>query len=383
MSNAIYPELPGLDFGVTRSPRWKTQIKTTPSDREYRATDIVSPRYAYGLKYEFLRSRAAFQELQTLVGFFNARRGSFDNFLFRDPDDNAASGQQFAIADGVTTSWQLVRDFGGFLEAPDRLAEMPRVSVDGALANLLQANQALGSATWWTGTATITANVENNIFGSLAADRVEDTSTVFTQDIRQEVPVLDDAGPYMAQVYVRKTSGGTSPTLRVVLRFLGGLTEIEVNARLNTDTGTLLSLSDADAEVVSHSATYWRLRLRLANNATGNTTARLLIQPAMATNNQSVFDVTATGSAVLSTLGLYRVNTALQDVAHSNLIYTVTATGAVTIAGGPPTAGQVLTWSGAYLWRMRFADDTLTPEKFADKFWKLGRVDLITLKGES
>ena len=43
-------------------------------------------------------------------------------------------------------------------------------------------------------------------------------------------------------------------------------------------------------------------------------------------------------------------------------------------------AGAVLRWSGTYYWRVRFGDDTLDFEKFLTKLWKLGKVELMTIK---
>jgi uncharacterized protein (TIGR02217 family) len=54
--------------------------------------------------------------LQTLIGFYNARQGQFDDWLYSDPDDSSVTAQQFGVGDGVTTSFQLVRTFGGFSE---------------------------------------------------------------------------------------------------------------------------------------------------------------------------------------------------------------------------------------------------------------------------
>lgn len=118
MSNLIYPTLPGLDFGVSRQVMAPpVSIKTTPSLREYRGRDSSYTRYTYELSYTFLRSNAVWQELQTLVGFFNLVGGPFDSFLFTDPDDYAATAMQFGNGNGATTTFQLTRSYGGFAEA--------------------------------------------------------------------------------------------------------------------------------------------------------------------------------------------------------------------------------------------------------------------------
>ena len=117
MSNAVYPTLPGLSFGTQRTVLAPpVHVRTTPSQREFRARDANLPRYQYTLQYEFLRSRAALAELQTLVGFFNARGGSFDSFLFLDVDDSTATAQPFGVGNGSTSQFQLLRSFGGFAE---------------------------------------------------------------------------------------------------------------------------------------------------------------------------------------------------------------------------------------------------------------------------
>ena len=118
MGQLVYPTLPGLDFGVSRQVMPPpVAIRTTPSQREYRGRDSSFVRYSYELIYSFLRSSATWNELQTLVGFYNLVGGPFDSFLFTDPDDSVAAGVQFAVGDGATTVFQLTRPYGGFAEA--------------------------------------------------------------------------------------------------------------------------------------------------------------------------------------------------------------------------------------------------------------------------
>jgi hypothetical protein len=71
-SSQVYPVLPGLAFGVEKTPMWNTMRKRTPSGRSYRGTFQTTPRWRYKLTYEFLRDTAAFPELKTLASFFNA-----------------------------------------------------------------------------------------------------------------------------------------------------------------------------------------------------------------------------------------------------------------------------------------------------------------------
>jgi uncharacterized protein (TIGR02217 family) len=112
VSNAVFPTLPGLTWDVVKAPRWNTSVQQSVSGKEIRAAFFSSPIWRWTLKYEVLRQASAFLELQQIVGFFNARQGRYDSFLFSDPLDNAVVGQNFGTGNGTTTAFQLVRDFG-------------------------------------------------------------------------------------------------------------------------------------------------------------------------------------------------------------------------------------------------------------------------------
>lgn len=116
MSTQLFPTLSGLGWSVTRSPQWKTRIQQAVSGKETRIADWSYPRWQWSLTYDFLRQGAAYEEFAALAGFFNARQGAFDTFLYTDPDDNGAMGQALGQGDGSTTAFPLVRTFGGFIE---------------------------------------------------------------------------------------------------------------------------------------------------------------------------------------------------------------------------------------------------------------------------
>lgn len=116
MSNAVLPSFPGLTWNTTRRPVFSTVVKKSVSGREFRASHYAYPLWQYKLTYEVLRARSALTEMQILAGFFNARSGSFDTWLYNDPDDNAVNGQPFGTGDGTQVAFQLVRSFGGFTE---------------------------------------------------------------------------------------------------------------------------------------------------------------------------------------------------------------------------------------------------------------------------
>lgn len=134
MSNTPMPTLPGVRINVQRTViAPPVAVKTTPSQREFRTRDAALPRYRYQLQFEFLRSTAAAQELQALVGHYNTHGGAFDSFPFKDPIDNAAVLQSFGTGNGLTVAFQLTRTLGGYAEPVFDLDGAPAIYKAGVL----------------------------------------------------------------------------------------------------------------------------------------------------------------------------------------------------------------------------------------------------------
>lgn len=112
MSQAIFPALPGLAWNIKRTPLFSTNVQRALSGRELRGTFQSFPLYQFDLQIEFLRDTVAVPEADTLVGFYLARQGSFDSFLFNDASDNACTDMNFGVGDGATRGFQLTRSFG-------------------------------------------------------------------------------------------------------------------------------------------------------------------------------------------------------------------------------------------------------------------------------
>ncbi|MDO5058586.1 MAG: DUF2460 domain-containing protein [Neisseria sp.] len=114
--NAVFPELPGLSPKVKKTPVWSNNIQTSINGRELRAPYYSYPLWRFSLSFEVLRTRAAADELAKLAGFFNARRGSLESFLYDCPSDNKVENQLLGRAAAGQTKVQLVRQYGGFIE---------------------------------------------------------------------------------------------------------------------------------------------------------------------------------------------------------------------------------------------------------------------------
>lgn len=122
MSSLDFPTLIGLAWNVGRSPIFRNLVQETASQRTARAALATSPRWKWSFNYDVIRQDGvSFNELKTLVGFYCARLGNWDTFLYTDADDNAVTAQAGGSGNGIDTQFQLVRAFGtsiGPVQAP-------------------------------------------------------------------------------------------------------------------------------------------------------------------------------------------------------------------------------------------------------------------------
>lgn len=131
MSEAVFPELRGLSWERTKTAIWSTQVQTAGSGIEKRASLWSYPRWKFNLAYEFLEDDGTTTgDLQRIIGFFNARRGSFESFLYYDPSDHLVQNQVIGRGDGQNTRFQLVRKYGGFIEPVRAVQGMPLITMD-------------------------------------------------------------------------------------------------------------------------------------------------------------------------------------------------------------------------------------------------------------
>jgi uncharacterized protein (TIGR02217 family) len=144
MSNLLFPRIRGLSWEVVKNPTLSTEIQSSLAGREVRIQNFQNPIWEFTLIYEYLLNDPKFRDdtgstpLEQLIGFFLARGGQFDDFLLNESDltqrleDSVFSGQPIGTGDGVSTNFQLVRNFGGFLEACQNPAnQSARVYVNG------------------------------------------------------------------------------------------------------------------------------------------------------------------------------------------------------------------------------------------------------------
>lgn len=136
MSDAIFPTFIGQSWPVTKSPAYKTLIQTSVSGKEKRIALQSYPRWTFGISFNYLSDDGTPNcDVQKLSGFILSRQGSFDDFLFAaDPfffSDNVANDQSFGVGDGITTQFQLVRNYGGYIEPVTGIIEAPVIKKSG------------------------------------------------------------------------------------------------------------------------------------------------------------------------------------------------------------------------------------------------------------
>ncbi|WP_315399083.1 DUF2460 domain-containing protein [Neisseria sicca] len=196
MGNAIFPTFPGLKWGRKKTAVWSTGTQKSASGRELRTAYYTYPQWRFSLSFEVLRTKASVNELEQLAGFFNARKGSFESFLYEDPTDNAVTDQLIGNTVQGVTRYQLVRSMGGFIEPVLAVKERPAVKVGGVALTygrdysvtdkgvlVFNTPQTPGRPITWTGGfyfrvrfTSDTVDFEN-VLGSLwAAQKIEFTS---------------------------------------------------------------------------------------------------------------------------------------------------------------------------------------------------------------
>lgn len=368
MSNAIYPtNLPGRAWPRTRTPLWRTTVATTPSGREWRSTAMAAPRYRYTLRYEFLRSKATLQEWQALFGFFNARRGGYDTFLYSDPDDNTVTAQPFGVGDGSTAAFQLVRSLGGFAEPVHDVAAGLAVMVNGAGCNHLGVAGSFQTDTNADGVADGWALISGGTTGTLTPSTGGFTGVTGVGQ-RLELSGLgtttSDYGGF---------ASGNVPVA-------GGATyTFSLSSTANAACIVFLNIRFLDAALGFLSDTFVEVAIATADFRRDSVTA--VAPPAAAYCAVTTVVKQRSGAAgpVIWTLDSAQLEIGTAFTAFNTASFSVSATGLVTFHAAP-AAAVALTWSGSYYWRCRFEADDLSFDQFMAQFWKTGEVRLVTVK---
>lgn len=398
MSNALWPTLPGLAWGITRVPNYSTKVQRAVSGAELRAAFYSAPIQKWTLSYAFLRSGAGYNELQTIVAFFKQRQGSFDSFLFNDPDDNNVTAHGFGMGDGVKAQFQLQRaDLGTFVDnalLPANITTIttPRTNV------CLQSNNAAAWTNYTSGTGVAAVKTADNSYapdGSLSADRVVlDRGAGNTASDYSGVTSPANAGAtaigqvYTQSVWLRTTDGSTK-TVRLTnassfgqnvtvtgewQRFAGTYTATLTNHQLRILTlGGSGTTQQLDLQVWGSQLERGAIATDFIPTATVSVTQSPAYWPASSDGFEPVYTLNQTQAAVR----IY-IDTGAGPVLQTlGTHYSINSSGMVTFTT-PPPANAALTWTGAYYWRVRFAIDHIDFANFLYQLYELKKVELVT-----
>lgn len=118
MSTEPYPDLPGLVFPVTQKPLFSTNIQPHTSGRETRTSYWENPLWEFTLSYDYLPNPAVRDsDYKKIVGFFLARKGSFETFLFYNRDDQYVVNGYLGTGDASTAQFVFAKEWNLHLEA--------------------------------------------------------------------------------------------------------------------------------------------------------------------------------------------------------------------------------------------------------------------------
>ena len=129
MSNIFFPVLDGLSREIpwvieSRKAQWSTQVMRGQGGAEFRVSMWEAPRWKWAVKLPMLRDGYQLAAFKTLAGFFMARGGMQDSFLFCPTEDAyqiskggkggfcRLTGVQIGVGDGTQKVFPLVRPFG-------------------------------------------------------------------------------------------------------------------------------------------------------------------------------------------------------------------------------------------------------------------------------
>lgn len=112
MSNDLFPaNIKGLTWTVLRTQEFSTIAQKSPSAQAVRIRQYQNPVWKWELIWDYLygfwagpnnqqKYGPGYTDVKVLMGFVAARAGSFDDFLYNEPDDNTVGPAT------VTTAWK-------------------------------------------------------------------------------------------------------------------------------------------------------------------------------------------------------------------------------------------------------------------------------------
>lgn len=129
MNIPIFPELPTMAWNSKKKQCWNTVVKKSGTGRRKTLSRWAYPEWEIQSAYTCLDTDA----IRKAAGFFGMVRGSFQEFLWKDPDDYREENVTLGQGDGSKCDFQLIKNIGGLYIEPvtDIVAGSMSVTVDG------------------------------------------------------------------------------------------------------------------------------------------------------------------------------------------------------------------------------------------------------------
>jgi uncharacterized protein (TIGR02217 family) len=195
-----------VSFGATGGPERRNEIVTLTSGRERRNLRFAQSRR----HYDAGTGVRSLEDLHDIIAFFEARRGSFHGFRFRDPFDMKScrpgetpspGDQAIGTGDGTTAAFQLVKNYGSGEDAYVRTIGKPvegtvRVAVDGVEAGDFAVDHATGIVTFAAGAIpaegqVVTAGYEFDVPARFDAERIAISLSAFKAGQIPTIPIIE------------------------------------------------------------------------------------------------------------------------------------------------------------------------------------------------
>ena len=404
---AVFPtSLPGFGISMTREPYIEATIQKSLSGAELRYSWWTTPRYKYRLAINGTRSASTYLEFQQILTTYIRQFGQLSSFLLADPEDYVVTAHGFGLGDNSTKDFQIQRSMLGQLYdtngGPWNTSSTPRT-------NLALQSDTIGS--WTAGHSSVSGNAYVAPDGGVTADKVIEASDTGQTHEVYESAMLANSTTYCLSAFVKRAAG----TRHVALRFTdkAGTTHA-VKFDLDTNTETTLSGSSSASGAIVCSNSWVRVYACFAS-ATGGTTPSIKVTIVSGSDTTYNGDgtsaialwgvqceaasyptekITTVAAAVTANPSYWpTAGTGFEpiwDVVPGQSVYidgalrvqgtdyTIGTTGLVSFTGAP-TTGQVLTWTGNYWRRVRFADPGLASERIVQGLWSFGAINLISV----
>lgn len=163
--------------------------------------------------------------------------------------------------------------------------------------NSLLDSRDMTTGNWFVSGASVTSRDAVGIDGvANKACTLTDDDSGSAENVQQAATIADDNNTHIASIFVKKDNDETR-FIGVRFRLENGTTTVNHRVHVNTKTGAKADDQTDGTSFVEDWGDFWRVWIKVANNSTGNTSARLFAFPAISTT-LGTLDNSATGSAI-------------------------------------------------------------------------------------